>query len=99
MKYIDNLIIEYLYYYIKNPIKFNELKKLLNKNNKVEIKQKKWYSDISEGIFHVKDEIYTLMVTENKRKLLYDENNFFYGTIPFHLYNGEIVNLKKLGLI
>jgi len=77
---------------LKNTIEFKELKKLLFKNSKIEVKQEKWYSDISEGIFHVKDEIYTLMVTENKRKLLYDENNLFYDTIPIHLIDGKIVN-------
>jgi hypothetical protein len=77
---------------LKNPIEFKQLKSLLIKNSKIEVNQEKWYSDISEGIFHVKDEIYTLMVTENKRKLLFDENNVFYDTIPFHLTDGQIVN-------
>lgn len=57
---------------LKNPIKFNELKTLLKKDSKLKIKQEKWYSDISNGKFHIKDEIYTLMVTDNKRNLLYN---------------------------
>ena len=61
----------------------------------VEIKQKKWYSDISEGIFHVKDEIYTLMVTENKRNLLYNDEDIFYLTLPLILEKGKIINYKE----
>jgi hypothetical protein len=41
-------------------------------------------------MFHVKDEIYTLMVTDNKRKLLYNEDNIFCDTIPLRLVDGII---------
>lgn len=34
---------------LKNPIKFNELKPLLYKDNKIEIPQEKWYRNISEA--------------------------------------------------
>jgi hypothetical protein len=53
--------------------------------------QEKWYSDITNGRFYIKDEIYTLMVTDNKRKLLYDNENKFYDTLPLKLENGEII--------
>jgi len=78
---------------LKNPIEFNDLKTLLLKGSKLEIKQDKWYSDISNGKFHIKDEIYTLMVTDNKRKLLYKReagDNIFYDTLPLTLENGKI---------
>jgi hypothetical protein len=78
---------------LKNPIKFEELKALLYKGSKLEIKQEKWYSDISNGRFHIKDEIYTLMITDNKRKLLYSlcgSDNIFYDTLPLTLENGKI---------
>jgi hypothetical protein len=76
---------------LKNPIKFEELKSLLYKDSKLEIKQEKWYSDISNGIFHIKDEIYTLMITDKKRKLIYDKNKFI-NTKPIKLYGGIIIN-------
>ena len=76
---------------LKNPIDFKDLKPLLHKNSKLEIKQEKWYSDISNGMFHVKDEIYSLMVTENKRTLLYNDDNIFYDTAPLKLKDGVIV--------
>ena len=77
---------------LKNPLKFEELKPLLIKDTKLEVKQEKWYSDISNGQFHIKDEIYTLMVTDNKRKLLYNSDNLFYDTLPLKLENGKIVD-------
>lgn len=76
---------------LKTPITFKEIKTLLKKDSKLKINQEKWYADISNGKFHVKDEIYTLMVTENKRKLLYNEDNIFYDTAPLKLKDGLIV--------
>nr|YP_025890.1 DNA-directed DNA polymerase [Moniliophthora perniciosa]AAQ74286.1 DNA-directed DNA polymerase [Moniliophthora perniciosa] len=77
---------------LKNPIKFNELKSLLKKEEMLEIKQQKWYSDISNGVFHIKDEIYTLMVNNKKRKLIYNENNEFIDTKPIKLKNDTIID-------
>lgn len=76
---------------VKIPIKFEELKKLLHKDCNLEIKQEKWYRDLSLSLFNVKDEIYTLMVTDSKRKLLYNEENIFYDTEPLRLENGKLV--------
>jgi hypothetical protein len=39
----------------------------------------------------VKNEILTLMVTDNKRKLIYNDNNEFVNTAPFKLINGELI--------
>ena len=77
---------------LKNPIKFEELKTLLSKESKLEIKQEKWYADISNAKFYIKDEIYTLMVTDNKRKLIFNEDNKFIDTEPLKLVNGQILD-------
>jgi hypothetical protein len=77
---------------LKNPIKFVELKTLLAKNSKLEIEQEKWYRDISNGMFHIRNEIYTLMITDNKRKLIFDSNNQFIDTVPIELKDGIIVD-------
>ncbi len=77
---------------LKNPIAYENLKTLLQKDSSLEIKQEKWYSDVSNGNFHIKDEIYTLMVTGNKRELLYNKENIFYDTHPLILENGIIIN-------
>ena len=79
---------------LKNPIKFSELKPLLTKNTSLEIRQEKWYSDISNGngLFHIKDEIYTLMVTDKKRKLIYNDKNEFIDTETIRINNGFIID-------
>jgi hypothetical protein len=79
---------------LKNPIAFDELKPLLQKGSSLEVEQEKWYSDFSNAQFHVKDELYTLMVTDNKRKLVYSEgeNGEFIDTKPLLLENGVLVN-------
>ena len=68
---------------LKNPVKYDLLKTLLKKGrqNPNEI----WYKDISKGQIIVKDEIYTLSVTDNKRQLIYDGNNNFVDTKPIHI--------------
>jgi hypothetical protein len=58
----------------KKKIKFNELYKLLNKNEMINIKQEKWYKLINDRAILVKNEYYTLMVTNNKRNLIYEDN-------------------------
>jgi hypothetical protein len=54
-----------------NQINFNDLLELLNKDSKFEANQEKWYKDISSGKISIKDQIYTLKVTGNKRQLIY----------------------------
>lgn len=77
---------------LKNPLKFNKLKSLLYKDCNLKIRQEKWYRSISNGVFHIKDEIYTLMITDNKRKLVYNSENKFYDTSPLKLNKGNIVD-------
>lgn len=81
----------------KNPITFAELKTLLKKDTKLEIKQDKWYRNISDSTIAVKDEIYSLIATENKRILIYDDNNNLIDTKPLNLpYYKNTNNNKKL---
>jgi len=53
-----------------SEITFDDLKELLNKDYKIEAKQEKWYKDISSGKISIKEQIYTLKVTGNKRYLV-----------------------------
>jgi len=54
-----------------SEITFDDLLELLNKDSKIEANQEKWYKDISSGKISIKDQIYTLKVTGNKRQLIY----------------------------
>lgn len=74
---------------LKNKISFNNLEKLLNKNISVEISQEKWYKNIKKGNITIKDQIFTLSATENKRQLIYDENRILIATKPFILNEDE----------
>jgi hypothetical protein len=38
---------------------------------------------LNEGHIEVLDQMYTLQVTENKRKLIYDENSKLISSIPY----------------
>lgn len=75
---------------LKNPVQFNQLKPLLIKDSKLEVKHEKWYRSISKANISIKQEIYTLMVNNNKRKLIYDNNNKFIDTSPILLKSGII---------
>lgn len=74
-----------------NIIKFENLKSLLNLNNKLEIYQNKWYRNIMKGNITINKELYTLMITDNKRQLIYDENNRLIDTKPLKLIKGKII--------
>jgi hypothetical protein len=48
---------------------------------------------LSEGKINILDELYTLKVTDNKRKLVYDENNKLISTVPYIInFDKEIIN-------
>lgn len=70
---------------LKNPVSYKELKTLLKKNKLLKLNQEKWFKNIEEGYISIHDEIYTLMVTDNKRELIYDDKNIFIGTKPIIL--------------
>ena len=67
----------------KNPqnITLEDLKSLLNKNSKpLELNHDKWYRNLSESNIVIKDQIYNLIATENKRKLIYDSKGIAINT-------------------
>jgi len=66
----------------KNKISYDLLKSLLIKDNKLELNQDKWFKNIEEGNITIKNQIYTLIPTENKRQLIY-KNNELVDTKPF----------------
>ena len=73
----------------KNIISYYKLKSLLDgKNSHLQIEQEKWYRNMSHGSIQIKNEIYTIMKTENKRMLVYkesDKNSSPISTKPFVL--------------
>lgn len=49
-----------------------------------------------EGLITVKNEIYTLMLTDNKRELLFTADGIFTDTNPYVLSNGSLLTNKDL---
>lgn len=70
---------------VKSPIPYSELKTLLKKDTKLEINQEKWYRDFSNAKISVKDEVYSLIATENKRISIYNDQNEYINTKPIFL--------------
>lgn len=77
----------------KDRVSFDSLKNLLIKDSHKNLYHEKWFNDFNNSTINVKNQIYTLSVTDNKRKLIYDENNVFINTTPFIINkNKEIIN-------
>ena len=71
----------------------NDFEQLLNKDALISKSQDKWRRKLSEGKIDILKEVYTLEVTDNKRKLIYDENNKLIGTSPYSINKFmEIIN-------
>jgi hypothetical protein len=72
---------------------FEDFENLLTKDVLIEKTQSKWFRKLSEGKINILDELYTLKVTDNKRKLVYDENNKLISTVPYIInFDKEIIN-------
>jgi len=67
----------------KNIISFDDLKSLLELNSKLVLHQEKWYKNYTSGNITIKNEIYTLSVTSNKRELIYNNSKILIDTKPF----------------
>lgn len=76
---------------VKNPITFNQLKSLLNKNQFLDIQQEKWYRNISSSSIRVENETYHLIATDNKRKLIYNNENILVDTSPYFINDNKII--------
>ena len=57
-----------------SSLNIKDFKYLLTKDHKIELHHNKWFRKLSEGKRNIKDQIYTLISTDNKRKFIYDHN-------------------------
>jgi len=69
----------------------NDFTNLLHKDTFLEKSQTKWRKHIEEGNISVIEQLYTLKVTDNKRKLIF-KNDMLIGTNPYTIDNDEIIN-------
>jgi len=76
----------------KVELNYNDFQSLLQKQSFLAKIQTKWRKNLSAGNISVLNEVYTLQVTSNKRKLIY-ENGLLVGTVPYIINsNKEILN-------
>ena len=76
---------------ISENLNFNILENLLIENNSIQIPNIKMMRDISSGTIRTRNDLYTLMYTDNKRKLLFN-NGIFSDTTPFIIKDKNIIN-------
>lgn len=67
-----------------SQVSFAELENLLYKESNLKLNQEKWYRSFAKSTINIRETLYTLKVTENKRALVYTNNKFVY-TKPFVL--------------
>lgn len=82
---------------VKNPIKYDRLKTVLNKNNKLIINQEKWLRRLDNSTILVKNEDYTLEIRESKRELIYNPWGDLVATLPFKMINSNTKKLRGAG--
>ena len=70
-----------------------DFEQLLYKDSFLKKLQNKWVKNLSDGDIKIIDHLYTLKITCNKRKLIYDSNNKFINTVPF-IINDAIEIIK-----
>ena len=76
-----------------NTLTLLDLEQLLVKDTSKTFNQDKWFRNIVKGNITIKDQLYSLQVTGNKRKLIYNENNKLIDSKPFVINeNKEIIN-------
>jgi hypothetical protein len=52
----------------------------------------KWFRKLSEAKINILEQVYTLKVTDNKRELIYDNNNKLIGTRTYKISNDKTVD-------
>ena len=55
-------------------LQFEDFENLLFKDSEIIKKQNKWFKSIENTNITIKDQVYTLTLTENKRELIFDNN-------------------------
>lgn len=77
---------------LKNPFSIFELSKILFKDTVIKKYQDKWYRNWKEANISIRKELYTLLVTHNKRQLIYDSSGKLVKTRPYIFIDGIILN-------
>lgn len=74
-----------------NDLTFNDFKNLLYKDVFIEKSQTKWMRKLSKGHIELLDQLYTLKVTDNKRKLIFNKNGKFVSTKAYKINKDKVI--------
>jgi hypothetical protein len=78
----------------KNNLPYSELKSLLSLDNILSLEQTKSYKSLIDANISVKDQLYSLQITDSKREIIFENQKFAY-TKPYVIDNSKtIVNCK-----
>jgi HEAT repeat protein len=61
------------------------LKILLSKDSIIAKTQAKWFRSLSESKINILEQLYSIKTTNNKRRLIYNENNKLIGTKAYKI--------------
>lgn len=61
---------------------FEQLEQILDNNSPLPLSQNRWTKNFSTGKVYITDMVYNLMLTENKRKFVYDNQGKVVATTP-----------------
>jgi hypothetical protein len=75
-------------------LSMKDFEQLLYKDVFIRKSHTKWMRSLSKGHIQLLESVYTLKVTDNKRKLIYDKNNKLIGSVPY-IINSDKVILNK----
>ena len=74
----------------------SDFESLLYKDVHLKKFQDKWIRNLSKGYIEIINELYSLQVTDNKRKLIYDQNKKLINSMPYIINSDkEIINKKS----
>jgi hypothetical protein len=72
-------------------LNYDDFKNLLYKNFIVERSHNKWFRNLSESKINIIAQIYSIKVTDNKRELIYDNNNKLISTKNYKIDKNKII--------
>jgi hypothetical protein len=76
---------------INDSFSFNDFEKLLYKDSFLINHHEKWYKSLEDSSITIKNQVYTLKVTSNKRELIYNNDNKLVNTRPYKINKDEIL--------
>jgi hypothetical protein len=76
---------------INDSFSFNDFEKLLYKDSFLVNHHEKWYKSLEDSSITIKNQVYTLKVTSNKRELIYNNDNKLVNTRPYKINKDEIL--------